>query len=115
MTATPHSSSDELDEILDGLSNQILTDRLYDSAYTSEIDEYFAEAKAKLQALISQEAAKARIDEWAKLVWSEDVTDELKDSLNPYYRARYDELQAALTKGGDTDGDSTYRSESAEH
>lgn len=86
MTAPTPPAEDSLDEILLKFSDdseEFITPAL-------------AEAKAKLQALISQEAIKARIDEW------EQLPDENKpEYVITYKELRLAELQAALTKGGE--------------
>jgi hypothetical protein len=51
----------------------------------------YAERRATLRAI------EARMDEWERLAWDDNVSDEIKDALQPYYKARHDELRRELT------------------
>jgi hypothetical protein len=112
--STPQNSSDELDAVLydpkhRGLTpdEQLISDELY-STRTLGLVETQAKMLArwysqKTKRLISQ----ARIDEVNRAIkWFEEESG---------YLFYLDDRLAALTKGGDTGGDSASRSESAEH
>lgn len=121
MNKQPHSSSDELrlGEVLTDLVNRNRKSYIHEKEIVG-----LGHAQMLIERLISQEAAKARIDELKNFepLFKGDHS-KCPDPRNciGYQNAESDfdnekELRlAALTKGGDTDGDSASHSESAEH
>jgi hypothetical protein len=97
---------DRLEDLLMDTLNAQPRPRDYadDAAYDDAAGNYLQEFADKLQALIAKEAARQQI-KWIErflLAWSGDMGFEPKDSM----QFQLAELQAALTKGGDPDGDS---------
>ena len=68
-----------------------------DNQWTREFVFSFDEAKAKINRLI----VSAAINEWDELAWSSEVSDVVKDELEPYYQKRIALLSKEL---GDSNG-----------
>lgn len=105
MTDSPTPQSSEPAELRHSVDKQIefaIDRHVVDG---KEINTTINDATDTIMQLFETELARqttaARVDEWERIAWSDDISDEVKDLLDPVWKKRLDDLRSSLSSEGE--------------